>query len=164
MEFDNLGDGLVKFAYIQDDKVALIVDADSIEQLMPLDKKYQNLMDLSSFSPVPQVGWLFENNQFRNPADNTISGYARNMKITKLGMLQRFTLQERLALLTYVQQNPVSVPAVLLQNIQVATFVDLNRVDTQTGIAYLVQLNLLTASRANEILTTPPSETEIYQG
>ena len=154
----------MKFAYIQDDKIAKVVEASSVEDLMPLHVKWQNLIDLSGFTPEPQVGWFFENNQFRNPADNTIPGVARDMRITKLGMLQRFTLPERLGILDYVRLNPISVPAVLLQNIQVATFVDLNRADTQAGISYLAQLNLITSSRATEILTTPLSDLEIFKG
>lgn len=151
-------------AYIKNDKVVLVVSVDSIDELLPLDVQYQNLVDLSQFSPEPKIGWIFLDNSFINPEDNSSPGVARNMKITKLAMLQRLTLQERLGLLTYIQANPISVPAILLQNIQVATFVDLNRVDTQTGIAYLTQLGLLTSERASQILTTPPSDTEVYKG
>lgn len=155
---------MANFAYIQDDKIVSIIEASSIDDLLPLDKKFQNIVDLSSYSPEPKVGWSFIDNKFINPADNTSPETLISMKITKLGMLQRFTLAERLAILNYVQQNPVSVPAVLLQNIQVATFVDLKRADTQAGIAYLQQLGLLTSDRVTAILTTLPSDLEAYKG
>jgi hypothetical protein len=106
--------------------------------------------------PAPQLGWTLQNNVLVGPNAGWL--------ITKLAMLQRFTVPERLAILTYVQANPSSVPAILMQNIIVATFVDLTRSDTIAGLNYLVSFGLITSDRVTQILTTVPTKLEIYLG
>ena len=117
----------------------------------------QAAIDIGAMLVQPQIGWTFDGSSL------TSNGLV-SMKITKLGMMQRFTVPERLGILTYTQINPSSVPAILMQNIMVATYVDLYRTDTQSGINYLVSFGLLTSARATAILTTPPTAIEVYLG
>ena len=126
---------------------------------IPYAQSNQIAIDITNANPQPQVGWIFNGGQLISnvPPVNPLL-------ITKLAMLQRFTVPERLGILNYVTQNPVSVPAILMQNIMATTYVDLNRADTQAGIEYLVTFGLLTSDRATQILTTPPTAYEIYQG
>lgn len=152
------------FAIIVDGKVDIIVSALNDEIVTTLYPNAQNVVDISSFSPVPQVGWEFKNNNFIDPTTNLAAIAVVNRKITRLALLQRFTVSERIALLNYIQANPASLPAVLLQNVQVTTFVDLNRYDTQAGIMALIPLGLLTSGRAAEILNNPIQEIEEYRG
>lgn len=118
----------------------------------------QAAIDVTNMTPWPQVGWVFNGNSLAPPSIQS-SG-----KITKLAMLQRFTVPERIGILTYVGANPASVPAILMQNIMVATYVDLTRADTQAGINYLVLAGLITQDRAVQILTTAPTALEMYTG
>jgi hypothetical protein len=115
---------------------------------------YDAIIDVSNTIPAPQVGWTL--------SGNTLSGTIATMRITKLAMLQRFTVPERIGLLNYIQTNPASVPAMLMQNINVATFVDLMRPDTQAGIYYLVNFGLLTTARATSILNAIPTSLEVF--
>ena len=126
---------------------------------IPYAQTCQIAIDITNMNPQPQVGWIFNGGHLINNLPPTVP-----MIITKLAMLQRFTVSERLGILAYVNANPASIPAVLLQNILVTTYVDLNRADTQAGISYLVNFGLLTSDRANQILTTPPTAYETYQG
>ena len=126
---------------------------------VPYAQSCQIAIDVTNINPTPQVGWIFNGGHLINNAPPV-----NPMLITKLAMLQRLTVPERLGILTYVANNPSSVPAILMQNIMVAIYVDLNRPDTQAGINYLVNFGLLTSDRATQILTTAPTALEIYQG
>lgn len=77
-------------------------------------------------------------------------------------MRQRFTFTE-LCALESAAQTIVQVK-VLIGNLNVASFVDLTRSDTISGLGLLVSLGLLTSQRMSEILNTPPTEYEIYKG
>ena len=134
--------------------VSGIVETPSEEQVNMLSSVYGQVIDITNYQPMPQLGWTFDGQQ--------IVGTSASKKITKLAMRQRFTTAEMLGLMSYVTQNPASVVAMLMQNLQVATFVDLARPDTQAGLSYLVAQNLLTSDRANTILNTPPSPLEVY--
>lgn len=125
-------------------------------QIADFSKTFAQVIDITDQQPMPQIGWSFDG--------QSIVGTSPSKKITKLAMLQRLTVPERLGILTYVGANPASVPAMLLQNIMVTTFVDLSRADTQAGIQVLVQLGLLTQDRATTILTSPVSAAEAYNG
>ena len=139
---------------------AIISIPDGGSTSMPYPQAYQVAVDVTNMNPMPHIGWTLTSDGRLvdpNPVDSS-------MWITKLAMLQRFTVPERLALLNYIGANPVSVPAILLQNIMATTYVDLRRTDTISGIDYLITLNLLTSDRANQILTTPPTNYELYKG
>ena len=146
-------------AIVNNDIVQAIVTITDDSQYNNYAQNSQAAIDITNMLPQPGVGWLFTGNGLTPPADSQTP-----TKITKLAMLQRFTVPERLAILTYVNANPASVPAVLMQNIIVATYVDLGRADTQAGISYLVSFGLITSDRANAILTTPPTASELYTG
>lgn len=151
----------MKFAYISNGKIALIVDAESIDELLPLDKKWENIMDLSQFSPEPSYGWEFKDNKFTNPDTNEVAGVAINKKITKLALLNRFTSME---LAIYETALASSIPLKILdKKLFAASFVDLERPDTIAGISALVP-SILTAERAHSILTDIPTDIEIYRG
>ena len=151
----------MKFAYILNDKVSLVVEAESIDELLPLDKKWSNLIDLSAFDPQPDYGWEFKDNVFTNPNTNEVAGVAVNKKITKLALLNRFTPTE---LATYETALASSIPLkVLDKKLFAASFIDLDRADTIAGINYLVP-SILTSERASEILNAIPTETELYKG
>jgi len=146
-------------ALVQDDTVQSVQNLTD-DQISAIGNQYEAIIDVSDptvYPTTPVAGWVFNGVTLVPPG-----GSPATWRITKLAMLQRFTLTERLGILTYIGSNPVSVPAVLLQNIQVATFVDLTRADTVTGINYLVSLGLITSARATAILTTPPTDLEVY--
>lgn len=69
-------------------------------------------------------------------------------KLSKLGFLKRFTLQERIAIRN--SQDPVVKDIMELFN--AAEFIDVLDASTQQAVAYLVDALLITAERAQEIL------------
>lgn len=140
-------------ALIQNNLVCGVCDLTD-DQIQLLGIHFETIVDITNLTPQPQIGWAFDG--------VNISGTSPTMMITKLAMRQRFTTGEMIGIMTFVTANPNSVVALLMGNLQVATYVDLNRADTQAGISYLVSQSLLTSIRATAILTTPPTPYEVY--
>jgi hypothetical protein len=143
-------------ALVFNGKVSDVLDLTS-EQLDAAGLIYGSVIDVSSATPTPAQGWTMDQNGSLNPP---------GWRVTRLAMRQRFTVTELLGIMTYVVNNPASIVAMLMQNLQVATFVDLQRSDTIAGITLLANapFNLITTERATTILTTPPNSQEIYTG
>jgi hypothetical protein len=118
----------------------------------------QAAVDITNLTPQPQVGWAFNGSILTPPAN-----YTSPIKtITKLAFRQRFTFTELMAIET-ASQTSVAL-RVLKDNLNVATFIDLSRTDTIQAIGMLTAAGLITSDRANIILTTPPSNSELYTG
>lgn len=83
-------------------------------------------------------------------------------KISKLAFKQRFTQEERIAIRTAAQQNPVVFDFQDL--LESATFVDLSREDTIEDVNSLEAGGLLADGRASEILSLDISEYEKWNG
>jgi len=134
----------------------IIVDiADlSYSQIENIGAIYSSVIEIENMTPQPKIGWTY---------DGTILS-APGWRITRLAMRQRFTVTELLAIMTYVNTNPSGIVAMLMQNLTVATFVDLKRSDTIAGIQVLVGYGLVTSDRAGIILNTSPSVEEAYTG
>ena len=139
--------------------VAIVNDNIVTEVKTITDEEYTSLhcqlaIDISTMIPVPQVGWAFDGSKLSGPSIST--------KITRLSMRQRFTTSEMLGIYTAAKSNVFF--QLLLDNLSVATFVDLQRADTIQGVNALVAYGVITSDRATAILTTTPTELEIYRG
>jgi hypothetical protein len=141
------------YAIVQDNTVTAILTLEE-SQVHELCKIFNAVICVDNMSPQPKLGWLFDGNRLYSSTSTR--------RITKLAMLQRFTVPERLAILNYMSANPSSIPSMLIQNIQVATFVDLDRSDTAGGVYALVSLGLITLDRATQILTSAITAIEEY--
>lgn len=115
---------------------------------------YSQVIDVSDVQPTPQIGWSFDG--------TNIVGTSASKRITILAMRQRFTVSEMLAIMTAAETT--QIVRYLMKNLELATFVDLSRSDTQAGIGVLVSYGLITQERANIILTAPPALHEVYSG
>lgn len=69
---------------------------------------------------------------------------------TKLEFRQRFTLAELTAIYAYIDNDVVL--RIIMDNLNVSEFVDVNDPATQEGIGYLFQAGYITYERMNEIL------------
>jgi hypothetical protein len=119
-------------------------------------KNAQAAIDIEFLTPQPQIGWTFDGSILAPPP-----GYMPpNQLITKLAFRQRFTFSELIAIETATQNNVAL--RVLKDNLNVATFIDLTRPDTAGAMGILISSGLITPERANVILTTPPTASEIY--
>lgn len=138
-----------------DNVVSGIVETPSEAQLQMLTSLYGQAIDITDVQPFPQIGWSFDGQQ--------IVGTSASKKITKLAMRQRFTVNEMIAIMNAAADPQKIIIRYLMENLQVATFVDLARPDTQAGLAVLRDYGLITTERMNTILSTPPSPLEVYQ-
>lgn len=153
----------MKIAIIQNNVCESILDLATEEQIQTAARAAQMAIDITDANPVPAVGWVLLGNQLVNPAGDV----APTKKITKLGFRQRFTFSELIALTGAAQSsNPsVALPLqVLLNNLAVATYIDLNRADTAGGMGLLVSFGLLTSARSTEILSAEVADGEKYKG
>lgn len=133
---------------------------------------YEQVVDLSGYAYVPLNGYTLRTDGVF--LDLNGAPCAASVKITKLAFESRLTLAEEagiigFAFLNYnsstpsIQQAALSLLALLRRQAN-ATFVDLKRADTISGVGYLQSLGLLTAGRVDEILNTPPTPSEEYYG
>lgn len=94
----------------------------------------------------------------------------QSSKITVLGFRNRFTLNEKIAIEyasvdkatdTLEQRFQSAALRALMADLMTATFVDLSRQDTITGVNLLETYGIIGAGRANIILTSPITAIEI---
>lgn len=83
-------------------------------------------------------------------------------RITKLAFLNRFTQAERILLRQAGKDNALVEDYWNL--VSLATFIDLNRPDTISGVQTLESIGLLDEGRADEILNSPVLAEERYEG
>jgi len=119
---------------------------------------WSQAVDVTNDNPTPGVGWIFNGSKIMPPDGITAK---KSMVLTKLALRQRMTLPELIAIYTARSTNPVI--SILLDNLASASFIDLERSDTISGTMYLASQGLITLQRAQEILTTPPTATELYR-
>jgi len=78
--------------------------------------------------------------------------------ITKLAFKQRMTANERIAIRTASESDPIIFD--FLDLVSDATYIDLDRQDTIDGVNYLESQGHLAVGRANEIITNEISNEE----
>lgn len=117
---------------------------------------------------VEYVSWVSAGNS-PTPVDVPVIAARR---ITKLAFRNRFTTAEKVGLEMASLDNPAADLAarqvsaalrVYLKDLDNATYIDLDRADTVHGVNQLVAFGLLTADRANHILTDPIQSDEMPQ-
>lgn len=146
-------------ALISENLVSKIITVNSDDEFQEQTKGYSNSIDITDQNPQPIVGWVFDGNHLSPGPGQSSTG---TKKITKLGLRQRLTFTELCAITTAAQT--IAPVAALLGNLNVSTYIDLNRSDTRGGVNLLVSLGLLTSDRATEILNTPIQDFEKYKG
>lgn len=144
----------MRIAFVRNNEVIDVKEI-SEEELQQIAASYHAVVDVTGFDPMPQIGWLLVGNKLVSVEPSSPS-----MKITKLALRQRFTIGELTAIYAAMETTPII--KILMDNLNVATFIDLTRADTAGGINVLVSYGLLTSERAVAILTTVPSASEKY--
>lgn len=144
---------------IKDGSVENCISADSVERAQQFYPDYTCIERTSSVGP----GWKYINGSFVEPEPIIIPG---TYKITKLAFLTRFTDMEAIGIDMASQGATVEAASVrrYLSKVNNAEYIDLERVDTRTGVLQLEELGFLTAGRALQILNTPAQPHEIYKG
>ena len=85
---------------------------------------------------------------------------APNWKITSYAFMQRLTSAERIAIRTVAASSPALYDYIDLLN--QATYADLSDPVTGGGVQALETAGLLAPGRAAVVLTTPPTQAELY--
>jgi hypothetical protein len=133
-----------RFAIIKGDIVDNIVLSDD-----PLD--VDGLwIDITSMSPEPLIGWGYVNGAFVAPPEKP---YVPPSVITKAAFRFRFTDPEYVGILSAAKTD-INV-ASWVETFNMLSTVDLKNQRTIDGVNNLVSAGLLTADRANQILTAP---------
>ncbi len=137
----------MEYAQIRAGKVNIIEVADATA-LAALQAAGLTIIDPSGYDPLPKTGWVYDAvaDTFSAPesADKTIT------QLTVLEFRNRFTFAEKVALKS---SSDVGVQ-VFIDDLSVATYVDLTDENLITGMDYLVSLEIITEARKAEILAT----------
>lgn len=145
----------MKFAQIVNGKVHGVFEYDALPDFAPNIE----MVSLDGVSPEPKAGWLYDGSSFIEPSPEPAPDYGT--RITRLAMRNRFTFQEKVAIETAAESSP-SV-RVWLKDLEVSTFIDLARPDTQAGVQQLETDGLIGSGRATEILNSPVQAEEVPQ-
>lgn len=154
----------MQLAIVQENVVISILDAvDTIpnkeEFVQRLSTLFQNVIEITDADPKPTLGWVLNGSTLiPGPGQSATP----SMKLTKLAFRNRLTVPELLDL--YGRLNTDSMLKIIQDNLNVATYVDLTRPDTQAAVGYLCQIGVLTQPRMLAILTTAPNDIEKYKG
>jgi len=116
------------------------------------------LIDITDMNPVPQVGWIFDGNHLLMSDGSTPIDW----RITRLSMRNRFSVSELLAIMTAANTN--SMVKLIMDNNNVAEYVDLSTSATQSAVGYFASIGLITSDRMGQILMTPPRSDELAFG
>jgi hypothetical protein len=109
------------------------------------------------------IGWVYDGSVFYLP---TGAAPVINTHITRLAFLNRFTDTEAVGI--DLASIGATVPAATLRRamkrIDAAQSIDLANSDLVAGVAMLEASGLIAAGRSTEILTTPPTASEVFTG
>jgi len=148
----------MKYALINENKVTSIVDLLTEEDVFEYSKKNQLCYLIDDLSDQNVIGYDFVDNTLKDLSGNLVK---QKMRMTRLAFRNRFTTNELVALYTEMQSNIML--QIINDNLLAATFIDLNRAETINAVYYIASLGVITNTRAGVILTTTPSELEVYK-
>lgn len=126
-------------------------------------------IDVTDHDPRPGPKWRRIDGEFLPPAPEGTPEPTPDRRVTRLAFRNRFTQAELVALEIASLDNPAATMQarqqaaslrVMLANLQAASWIDLQRPDTRTGVQQLEAAGLLGAGRALEILDAPIADIE----
>jgi hypothetical protein len=131
--------------------------------------EYPGAIDVTDLNPRPAAGWLYQAGDFDPPPPAAAPNLGT--RITKLAFRQRLTDPVLVAIELAAIHNPAATPQqqqfaaqlrVMLENVRVATFIDLSRPDTRAGVQALEAAGLLPSAAA--VLDAPVQASEVPTG
>lgn len=164
----------------------LIVDQNDLQEKIDFCEKsgYVVVQD-----DTAEIGWLYQNGTLSpppvEPSQNLPEAIPDPLPIpdpserpipkfiTRLAFRNRFTAAEKVSLELAALDDPnanlqdrqkSAMLRVYLKDVDAATYIDLDRQETKDGVQNLETVGLLSAGRANEILTAEIQPTERYRG
>jgi hypothetical protein len=146
----------MKYAQIVQGKVHGIFEYDPLPEFAPNIV----MVPVQGVTPEPKAGWWYDGQNFSEPAPPPAPDYGT--KISRLALKLRMTATERKTIRAAAETNADVYD--LMDLLSDSTYIDLTRPETVQGIQTLEAAGLLGAGRADEILTTPVTEGEKYNG
>lgn len=152
---------MIRFAFIKDGLVDLILEAENYDSIANIARQYQNIIDITEEIPEPTVGCIFNGKTFLKADGDYLHKY-----ISKEKFLSRFTDSEIYAIDEFAKGSSDYAKAVraALKRQEQAEYIDLQYDKTISGVQNMVPLGLLTQERADLILYSPVTEDERYKG
>lgn len=132
---------------------------------------FPDAIDVTEANPRPAPGWMFDGEAFSAPVESEPSPPTR--RVTRLAFDNRFTQDERIGIdmasidnpqASYAQRQLQAALRDMRRQVNNATFIDLDRLDTRAGVQQLENIGLLATGRAAEILDNPVQQAEAYAG
>ena len=153
----------MQYALINNNKVENIIVADQ-EFIDAISNQYQHIESLDQ--PEEHnigIGWSWSQNEgFSVPLPEPVQSQPLPTKITQLAFISRFTDAEAIALDLASIGATVEAASIrrYMQKVNAATFIDLSRADTISGVNQLEAVGLIGPGRAEVILTAPITDLE----
>jgi hypothetical protein len=130
------------YAIIENGKVANVIDA---------PEGWPAGINVSTLSPVPGIGWSYENGLFAAPeAESTQPAPTTTPYMSHFGFLSRLTQPERTAIRNATATDPVLDDAMFL--FDSAERIDVTLVETQQLVGYLALVELISPERIPQLL------------
>ena len=157
----------MSFALIKDGIVLNVIEA-SPEFAATLDG-YDAVIEADDVG----IGWTWDGASFAPQPVPRQMPEIEPRYVTRLAFRNRFTAAEKVALemaslddpaAPMTQRQQAAMLRVNLEDVKTATFIDLDRQDTRTGVQAMEAAGLLAAGRAAEILDAPLRPEERYTG
>lgn len=151
--------------------LALIASGVVVNVVVGNPSEFPGAIDITGLNPRPGPGWTYANGDFDPPAAIDPEPRDYGAKITKLAFRQRLTDPVLVAIEMAAIHNPNGTTQqqqfaaqlrVMLENVRVATFIDLARPDTRAGVQALQAAGLLPSAAA--VLDAPVQAHEVPVG
>ena len=151
----------MRYALIENNKVKSVILADE-EFVSNMTETYQHIeaLDNHPLGGKISAGWGWDPSGFTEPPAPPVAPVER--KVTRLAFLNRFTDAEAIALDLASIGTTIEAASIrrYMQKVNAATFIDLARDDTITGVRQLETVGLIGTGRADHILLDPITELE----
>jgi hypothetical protein len=153
----------MRYALIENNKVKDVILADE-EFISNMTETYQHIEDLNNhpLGNIISTGWGWDPSGFTEPPATPEPPAPVERKVTRLAFLDRFTDAEAIALDLASIGTTIEAASIrrYMQKVNAATFIDLARDDTITGVRQLETVGLIGTGRADRILLDPITEFE----
>ena len=151
----------MRYALIENNKVKNVILADE-EFISNMTETFQHIeaLDNHPLGNKISAGWGWDPSGFTEPPVPPEAPVER--KVTRLAFLNRFTDAEAIALDLASIGTTIEAASIrrYMQKVHAATFIDLGREDTISGVNQLEAVGLIGPGRAEVILTAPITDLE----
>lgn len=133
-------------------------------QVQEYASRFQCVFQIDGLDPIPKNGWHYIEGKLLDPDGVGNGGIAL---MTRFAFRNRFTINEKAALNGFIRKGPEPycyIAEAMRDDLLSAQHIDRSLQSMKDGMDFLVQINVITQARKNEILNNPAKPEEIYRG